>query len=274
MKHMSVLCLLLLVAVFRTSAESPPSYSAGSVSLVEGGQLAYYERKTDGPVLMLIPGSWGDYHVFDRMAPALAPSLHLVIVELRGHGGSWPPALDASIELFAEDVLRVVDHLGLKRFYAGGHSIGGMIPIEIAKRRPEAVAGVIAIEGWTHHRAQADAFGKLPPSVLPPEEQQAREETRTRVQSRLTKEQIDNFATAWKKWDGLPILETTNVPVLELWGDRGAGPQPLAALKIPERPNIDVRWIAGASHWMLITKGGELAAEINAFISKTEGLPR
>lgn len=73
--------------------------------------------------------------MFADMVQTLDPGLRLVIVELRGCGESWPPTLNASIELFAEDVLRVVDALKLTRFYIGGHSIGGMIPIEAAKRR-------------------------------------------------------------------------------------------------------------------------------------------
>ncbi len=68
----------------------------------------------------------------------------------------------------------------------------------------------------------------------------------------------------------LPVLESTPVPILELWGDRGAGPQSLESLHIPHRPNIEVHWIAGATHWMLLSKGKELAALMNTWLGNSE----
>ena len=245
-------------------------FLAHSVPLPEGGQLAYYTREGEGPNLVLIPGSWGDYRVFNHLVEFLDRDLNLIIVELRGHNGSQPPSTNCSMELFAEDVLRVVDAIGLKRFYVGGHSIGGMLPIEIAGRRPEQVAGAIAMEGWTYWEVQREAFGTGPDTTLTPEQDVERKANRARVYDTLTKEQISSFASVWRRWDGYPILKTTPVPILEIWGDRGK-PQPSRqSMRIPDRPNIDLVWIEGASHAMLVQRPDAVAEAVNAFIHNIE----
>lgn len=272
------ICPVLLCALFHFSTNAigqPPTpvidqFTAHSIPLPEGGQLAYYIREGDGPNLVLIPGSWGDYRTFNHLVEHLDRDLKLIIVELRGHNGSQPPSTDCSMELFAEDVLRVIDTIGLKRYYVGGHSIGGMLPIEIAGRRPDQVAGAIAMEGWTHWKVQEEAFGTGPDETITPEQLAERQANRGRVYDKLTQEQRDSFSSVWRRWDGYPILETTAVPILEIWGDRGKPKPSRELLRLPDRPNIELVWIEGASHAMQVQRPDAIATAINAFIRRTQ----
>jgi pimeloyl-ACP methyl ester carboxylesterase len=251
-------------------AASSLPFEHGKVEIEDHTTLAYHIRPGAGPTLVLIPGSWGDYRVFERMVPHLPADYRLVIVELRGHGGSWPPTMHGSMELFADDVLRVVDDLEINHYYVGGHSIGGMVAIEIAGRDPKGLAGVISMEGWTHHEVQADAFGHVQGTTLTPEEEEERLARRARVQDRLTQEQIRSFASIWRTWDGATILESTELPVLEIWGDRAAERPARARLRIPDRPNFTLVWIEGASHSYLIEAPDAVAAAITAFVHEVE----
>ena len=232
----------------------------------DGGKLAYYHWPASGPSLILIPGSWSEYTQFDAIRAELNPDIDLVIVELPGHGRSWPPAQPASIESFAEDVLRVVDDLGWQRWYVGGHSIGGMIAIEMAAQRPHDLAGVIALEGWSHHSVERQAFGGASYDTLSPAQEAARQADRNRTLSRLSQEQIDYFRTIWRRWDGRPILQSTSVRVLELWGDRNQPSPTLEAMQIPERDNIEVVWAKGSSHTLPLEAPSAVAAAINQFV--------
>jgi pimeloyl-ACP methyl ester carboxylesterase len=145
--------LLLLAAQIVTGSE----FVRKDIALDEG-QLSFLLRPGETPALILIPGSFWDSSLWDEVIPHLDHEMSLVLVEMRGHGRSWPPAKDGSIELFATDVLRVADALGLNEFYVGGHSIGGMVALEVGDRRPESVLGVVSIEGWTnHHAAHVDS---------------------------------------------------------------------------------------------------------------------
>ena len=257
-----------ILAGSQACAATLPHFSRYGVA-VDGAEISYLRRPGAGPVLVLIPGSLVGADDFAEVVQALDARLSIVIVELRGHGESWPPPRGGTIEQFASDVLAAVDHAGVKRFYAGGHSIGGMIAIEIAGRRPDAILGVIAMEGWTHYSVAQDAFGGQNDLTLSVEQQARKTKLREPVTSRWTKEQIAEFTSIWRKWNGYEILRTTPVPVLELWGDRRR-PQPsLAQMKIPDRPNIEVQWIRGVSHYLPIESPREAGEAVNRFIERT-----
>jgi pimeloyl-ACP methyl ester carboxylesterase len=225
----------------------------------DGARIAFTVREGVGPNLVLIPGSWGTRAVFDRFVAALPGDLRVVIVELRGHGESRPAAAAPTMESLAEDVLAAVDKAVPRgaRFYVGGHSIGGMLTIEIAGRRPGQVAGAIAMEGWTHYSVQAAAF---PPGRPSPR----------RATVAMTEAERAAFGAVWRKWDGWGILERTPVPVLEVWGDRGRERPSRAVLRIPERESIELEWMAGASHSLLEECPEEVARATAGFVARME----
>ena len=268
-------CLLAWAAGGQSWAEDVPDGDAkrAEIHRHDGGRLVYYHWPSDGPSLLLIPGSWSEYRQYDAVRAHLDQDVNLVIVELPGHGRSWPPAIEGSIENFAHDVLRVTDALGWKLWYAGGHSIGGMIAIELAGQRPEQVAGVISIEGWTNHHVSREAFSGHNYNTLSETQKKQRQQGHSKTLSRLSKEQIAAFAAIWRRWDGLPLLRSTCARVLEIWGDRNRPRPRRQAMRIPERSNIQLHWIAGASHSLLLERPEEVAAVINRFLHPRGGPP-
>lgn len=253
------------------NAAMAASFTHDTLTLEDGTKLAWHIHEAGGPTLVLVPGSWGDYLVYNRLAAYLDPSFRLVIIELRGHGDSTPATLNGSMELFADDVLKVIEHLKLGRYYVSGHSIGGMLAVEIAGREPRGLAGAIPIEGWTHHTVQKNAFGHLPEFPLSPEHDAERQANRERGLARLTEVERQNFAQVWKNWAGNEGLKKTRVPVLEIWGDRNMTPVPdRATMQIPDRENIEMAWIHNASHALLVEQPQAVANAINAFIAGHE----
>jgi pimeloyl-ACP methyl ester carboxylesterase len=219
---------------------------------------------------VLIPGSFVGADDWAPMIAALDPDLTLMIVELRGHGESWPPPRNGSIESFARDVMQAVDQAKLQRFYVGGHSIGGMIAIEIGGRHPKQVKGIIAIEGWTHYSVAKDAFAGQNDQTLTAALRARRDELRKPVTTRWTPEQMKEFGGIWRKWNGFDLLNQTKMPVLELWGDRNRPHPDRKQMQIPDRPNIELQWIAGASHYLPLERPAETAVAVNAFIRRSE----
>lgn len=230
------------------------------------GHINYYVRNTGGPHLILIPGSFNDRRALEGIIRNLNEGIGVTIPEIRGHGGSWPPPENGSIELFARDVISVADEIGLREFFIGGHSIGGMISLEVGKLVPERVRGIIAIEGWTNSRASKDAFGNSHWTTMPPEIEARRMEIRKSVTERWDDTQRKGFAQIWKRWDGSSFLADTCIPILEIWGDRGRRRPSLEDLHIPDRENIQVKWIANASHPLPLEAPKEVAKAINGFI--------
>ena len=100
-----------------------------------------------GPHAVLLPG-------MGATAVALAPQARALralgyathVIELPGFG--LTPALrktDARFSQLADMVLHVVGELGIERAVFLGHSLGGGIALQIALRKPAAVAGLVLV---------------------------------------------------------------------------------------------------------------------------------
>jgi pimeloyl-ACP methyl ester carboxylesterase len=88
-------------------------------------------------------------HPFDRsmwrpQAERLAATGHRVIVpDLRGYGETTVVPGRTPLETFARDVTGLLDRLGVERFVLGGLSMGGQIAMEIHRRVPERIRGLV-----------------------------------------------------------------------------------------------------------------------------------
>ena len=233
---------------------------------IPGGQLCCAERSGEGPTLILIPGTFSDSRIYGLVVPHLDSSLNLLIIENRGLGKSWPPPENGSIEQVAQDALKIASHLGVERFFIGGHSLGGMISLEVGRVAPDRVKGIISIEGWTSWHAARDAFDYDMKSTLSAEQLQQAAAYRLNTLSKWNEDQQIRFGKIWRKWDGYDFLRETQLPVLELYGDRGKTPASLGQLRIPDRDNIEVHWFNNASHKLLIERPKDVAVAINDFI--------
>ncbi|HEX7745284.1 MAG TPA: alpha/beta fold hydrolase [Micromonosporaceae bacterium] len=67
-----------------------------------------------------------DAGTWDAVAAEFAKTFRVFAVDLRGHGSSDRPGT-YTFELTRDDVLAVLDHLGLRRVTLLGHSMGGTV---------------------------------------------------------------------------------------------------------------------------------------------------
>ncbi len=189
----------------------------------------------------------------------------------RGHGKSWPPPQNGTVEQLAQDVLAITDAERLDKFYVGGHSIGGMIAKEVGWQWPQKVEGVISIEGWTHWTVEKNAFGHAKRNTLTKEEEQQRLDGRKRGAGHWSEEQREDFAKIWRKWErGNEFVSTTSIPVLEMYGDRGTQKATREQLQIPDRDNITLLWINNASHSLPLEEPIAVGNAITDFIRQNE----
>ena len=72
----------------------------------------------NGPPLVFLSGLGNTAHVFDTFAPRFLPDYHVLGITRRGYGVSSSPAPDPvnyRVDQLGDDVLRVIDSLGLKK---------------------------------------------------------------------------------------------------------------------------------------------------------------
>lgn len=110
---------------------------------VAGVRLAYrLSGPVDAPPLVLLHGLGAGAADWDAIVPAVARRHHVHALDLRGHGDSdWPG--DYSLELMRDDVLGLLDALGLERVDLVGHSLGGVVAYLVAAERPGSVGRLV-----------------------------------------------------------------------------------------------------------------------------------
>ena len=236
-----------------------------------GNRVQADVREGTGPNLVLIPGTWGNAQERTRLLEKLDLDLALVCIALAGQDDNWPPPRRPSIPQFSQDVLSLVDKLGLAQFFVAGNSLGGMIAIDMLRLCPRRILGAISIEGWTHWGVAQNAFQGDTSSTLTEAQQLWRKQMRDRLLNRWEPELRAEYGTVWKRWDGWETLETTQLPVLEIWGDRGRARPSREQLRVPDRENIHLEWISGVSHNLLIEAPERLATLMNRFVQTSRG---
>lgn len=94
-------------------------------------ELAYTEAGT-GEALILIHGLGGNAWSWRQQLEGLSQAYRVIAMDLRGHGQSGYRAEEAiSIRALAADVIALVQALGIDQGHFCGHSLGGMIALEI-----------------------------------------------------------------------------------------------------------------------------------------------
>lgn len=110
-------------------------------------RLHYADYPSDGPLLLLMHGLTANAHAFDGLVAAgLVPAFRLVSPDLRGRGLTDHPAFRYTLQEHAEDILGLLDHLGVEKVYLGGHSFGGLLSCYLAVHYPKRVEKLIILD--------------------------------------------------------------------------------------------------------------------------------
>jgi len=113
------------------------------------GVRLHYVAGGSGQPLICLPGwpqTWYSYH---PIAARLAQHYRVIIVDLRGMGGSDKPAAGYDKKTMARDIYALTQHLGLTKVSLLGHDIGGMVAASFACNYPAATEKLILADG-TH----------------------------------------------------------------------------------------------------------------------------
>lgn len=117
------------------------------------------------PTAVLLPGTGDTARTWDTVAHALSGDRDVVALSLRGHGDSdWPGTY--AIELMATDVEHALTGLGHDPVDLVGHSLGGLVALLVAARRPRLVRRVV-LEDVPLPRPRTPAPPDRPPGDLP-----------------------------------------------------------------------------------------------------------
>lgn len=110
-----------------------------TVTLPGGPTLSYREwGRPDGAVVLLLHGLSSSSESWRHVAPVLGEGFRVIAPDARGHGESeWTS--DYSFETMTDDVIELMDSLGILAAIVIGHSMGALTAYNLAASRPELV---------------------------------------------------------------------------------------------------------------------------------------
>ncbi|PJR13389.1 alpha/beta fold hydrolase [Sinorhizobium meliloti] len=122
-----------------------------SATARDGTRLSYrvVNGSGDGRVV-LVHSLAMDKTFWESTVAALEGYADALILDCRGHGASDKPAGPYTVELFADDVADLMDHVGWKSAVVAGASMGGCVALAFAANYPERVEalGLFDTTAW------------------------------------------------------------------------------------------------------------------------------
>jgi pimeloyl-ACP methyl ester carboxylesterase len=233
-----------------------------------GHEIAY-ERVGEGPLLVLVHGAAVDSRMWRPQVAALADEFTVVAWDEPGAGRSSEVPAEFALADWADCLAALIDALDLGPAHVAGLSWGGTVALELYRRRPELVAGLLLVdtyagwkgslpeeevqarvEGLRQMLAAADHLfdptlpglfaGDPPAEVVPLMEVMAAD---------VRPESMRTALLVMAEADLSDLLPRIAVPTLLIWGELDAR-SPLSVAREFERtiPDAELVVIPGAGH--------------------------
>jgi pimeloyl-ACP methyl ester carboxylesterase len=131
-----------------------------------GVKIRYFVQGKGQPVVLI--HGWlsaaGINWTLPGTTTLLAKNYQVIALDVRGHGLSDKPAKEAAYgKELVEDVVRLLDHLKIKKAHIVGYSMGGIIAANFIARHPDRVlSGTLGGMGWLKKGGVAQwTFGRI-----------------------------------------------------------------------------------------------------------------
>lgn len=251
-----------------------------------------YTVQGDGEPVVLVHGftasietNWGAPGII----AALAPEFKVIAMDARGHGKSDKPHDPAAYGAkMAEDVIRLLDHLGIAQAHLVGYSMGGGIVLQVLTSHPERVhSAVLGGAGWrppgsgfeslmtplAESLEQGKGIGPLIIALNPAGQPPPTEEMMAAINQRLMASN-DPLALAAVIRGGLAgggiteeTLRQSKVPTFAVVGAIDPVKAGVVAL-VGVMPDLEVKVLPGKDH-LTAVPDPELASSIKGFLMRT-----
>lgn len=117
--------------------------------------LVHRDEGTGAPTFVFIHGLCCDLTDWQPQLAAFSKTNRVITPTLRGHGGDPSDASTLSMETLAGDVVALLRARGIDNAIVAGHSMGTRVAHEVWRQAPDAVKGLILVDG------SDSAFGNL-----------------------------------------------------------------------------------------------------------------
>jgi pimeloyl-ACP methyl ester carboxylesterase len=182
--------------------------------------VAYERHGAAATTVVCLHSVSGASRTFAPLIGRLTERLAVVTTDLRGFGDSHRPTLEYDVETLADDVEKVIAACELEaKPLVLGHGLGACVGLALARRGGVAA---LALSGVALGPGEPRALGAVIPPGERGEDVAATLSELTGVEAAagdLTPQIIARVARAWMEFDGRPLLDELDVPLLVVGGD-------------------------------------------------------
>lgn len=143
----------------------------------------FYKEAGEGETTLILIHGWPlSSELFQKNIPMLAENYHVIAPDLRGFGNSDMTGTPSEITVkdYANDILALMDELGIEKAIIGGMSMGGPTVLSMYQQAPDRFTGLLLIDtiaapaaapekqlwlGWVE-RIQKKGVKSIPPYVM------------------------------------------------------------------------------------------------------------
>jgi pimeloyl-ACP methyl ester carboxylesterase len=249
-----------------------------------------YAQLGEGTPLVLLHAFPFTREMWRLQYEGLATQLRLVTPDLPGFGESTLSPEPPGVGVMAEGVLDLLDRLGLDRVVLGGLSMGGYVAMEILRRRPDLVQGLVLADTKASADAPSAAENRLRMAELLEQSRSSRvlvhdvlpslvgettreEHPETLAWLREIVEATDPAAAAWAQRamaarpDSFDTLRGARVPTLVLVGEEDGLTPPADAEAMAEAvPGAKLAVLDGVGHLSAAEAPDEFNTRVADFV--------
>ncbi len=237
----------------------------------------------DGPFILFLHGIRGNRSNWSSQVDFFSQRWRAAAWDARGYGDSDDYAGPLQFDHFGGDVLRVVEHFGVKKMHLVGLSMGGRIARNVALRFPERLRSLTLVNttpGFDSmsmdevRRFVTERKTQTPESVRKLLGSRARPEafeTLWQSVSATREESYRKTLEASVAQDRGAPIENIRVPTLVVSGDEDVVYPPQLARETARRiPGAELVMIKGAGHLVNLERPGRFNEVLLDFIERQE----
>lgn len=253
-----------------------------SAASVDGIDIHSSVTGTGPATLVFVHGWTCDSSSWDAQVSALAGKYRVVTVDLPGHGRSGAPADGKfSVDLFARAVESVRAETRAERIVLVGHSMGAPVIRQYARRYPQHVAALVAVDGPLDMTQFGTNGPQAPPPLAGAEGLKTREnmirsmftpQTPAALQQQIltmmlkAPEATAAGAMAAMFDPSIRVADVMPAPALAVYAGTAKLPDVAAARK--SLPKLEATQIAGTGHFLMMEKPEEFNRTLTAFLDR------
>jgi len=243
--------------------------------------LAYDLVESEGRPAVLIHALMGNRGYMDSLAQFWREEHGSTLaVDLPGHGDSPMPLEPISISDSAAHIVELIEKLGLQDPVVMGHSMGGLVALEVAAQLPEKIAGVIVLDpapivfdddtrqGWSGlyemllGEGYQDAKAMIIDGQSGPFDNKQASESRAAVFEKIAPQALVQSFNSMLQWSGAEALAKVKAPVAGFWGGRNAEPDAL----LEHKPDALVGQVVASGHYIHLEAREQVEAMIKQVV--------